>query len=108
MKIRSVVVATALACSVHYAPVSADEGSAAVQANNPLANMTAFKMQNYYIGKLTEFNDDANQFWSRYAKPFSVADTSWLLRASLPINTLPTPPNGKKETWIGDLIIFAA
>jgi len=27
----------------------------AAQANNPLANMTAFNIQNYYIGELTSF-----------------------------------------------------
>jgi len=85
-----------------------DEASAAAQANNPLANMTAFNMQNYYIGDLTESDDSANQFWFRYAKPFSVSNTNWLMRASLPVNTFPTPPDGDKETGIGDLNAFAA
>jgi hypothetical protein len=53
----------------------------------PLANVTAFNLQNYYIGEVTDSDESANQFWFRYAKPFSVADTQWLLRASLPINT---------------------
>lgn len=78
------------------------------QANNPLANMTAFNMQNYYIGDVTGADKSANQFWFRYAKPFSVADTNWLLRASLPVNTYPLPPDGGKETGIGDLNIFTA
>jgi hypothetical protein len=64
-----------------------DGGNSSAQANNPLANMTAFNMQNYYIGGLTESDDDANQFWFRYAGPFSVGESNWLLRASLPINT---------------------
>ena len=35
------------------APATAQEGSsAAAQANNPLANMTAFNIQDYYIGCL--------------------------------------------------------
>src|SRR5690606_27388180 len=34
--------------------------------------------------------------------------SKWLLRASLPVNTFPTPPNGHKETGIGDLNVFAA
>lgn len=80
----------------------------AAQANNPLANFTAFNLQNYYIGELTELDDDANQFWFRYAKPFSVKDTNWLLRASLPVNSFPTPPDGDTETGLGDLNLFAS
>ncbi len=87
----------------------ADEGaSGAAQANNPLANMTAFNIQNYYIGDVSESDKTANQAWLRFAKPFDVADSKWLMRASLPINTFPTPPNGHKETAIGDLNVFAA
>lgn len=82
--------------------------SAAAQANNPLANMTAFNIQDYYIGELTESDDSANQFWLRYATPFSVAHTNWILRASLPLNTFPTPPDGDKETGLGDFNVFAA
>ena len=84
------------------APATAQEGSsAAAQANNPLANMTAFNIQDYYIGELTESDDSANQAWLRFAKPFSVGDSNWIMRASLPINTFPTPPRGEKEThWI--------
>ena len=65
----------------------AESGDDAAQANNPLANLTAFNIQGYYIGELTESDFDANQFWLRYAKPFSIADTTWLLRASLPFNS---------------------
>ena len=85
-----------------------DQGSAAAQANNPLANMTAFNIQDYYIGELTESDDSANQLWLRYAQPFSVAKTNWLLRASLPVNTYPTPPDGGKDTGLGDFNVFAA
>lgn len=85
-----------------------DAPSAAAQANNPLANMTAFNIQDYYIGELTESDDSANQAWLRYAKPFSVGNSNWLMRASLPINTFPTPPRGEKETSVGDLNMFAA
>ena len=85
-----------------------DHADAAAQANNPLANMTAFNLQNYYIGELTESDDSANQFWLRYAQPFSIAKTKWLMRASLPINTYPTPPDGDTETGIGDFNVFAA
>jgi hypothetical protein len=85
-----------------------DHDNAAAQANNPLANMTAFNLQNYYIGDLTKSDKTANQFWFRYAKPFSVSKTNWLMRASLPVNTFPTQPDGDKETAVGDLNAFAA
>jgi hypothetical protein len=85
-----------------------NHADAAAQANNPLANMTAFNLQNYYIGELTKSDDSANQFWLRFAQPFSIAKTDWLMRASLPINTFPTPPDNDKETGIGDFNIFAA
>jgi len=88
---------------VHSA--SADD---AAQANNPLANMTAFNLQSYYIGELTDSDYDANQFWLRYAKPFSVGNSSWLLRASLPFNSFPTPPDGSTESGLGDFNAFAA
>jgi len=85
-----------------------DQASAAAQANNPLANMTAFNIQNYYIGDLREIDDSANQAWLRFAKPFSVSDTNWIMRASLPINTFPTTTDGDKETGTGDANVFAA
>lgn len=87
---------------------SQDDAGAAAQANNPLANMTAFNLQDYYIGELTEIDEDANQFWMRYAQPFSISDTDWLMRASLPINTYPVGANGSHETGIGDFNVFAA
>jgi len=65
-------------------------------------------MHNYYIGELTGSGENANQAWLRYAQPFSIGETSWLLRASLPINSFPTPPDGGTETGLGDLNAFAA
>ena len=38
---------------------------------------------------LTDTDKNANQFWLRYAQPFSIGGTNWLLRASLPISTFP-------------------
>jgi hypothetical protein len=85
-----------------------DDAHTAAQANNPLANMTAFNIQDYYIGELTESDDSANQFWLRYAKPFSVYDTNWLMRASLPVNSYPSQSDGDTETGFGDFNVFAA
>lgn len=87
---------------------AADPPADAAQANNPLANMTAFNMQNYYIGDVSESNKDANQFWFRYAQPFSLGESKWLLRASLPVNTYPSPPTGGHQTGLGDLNLFTA
>ncbi len=86
---------------------AADDATLAAQANNPLANMTAFNLHNYYIGEQTGSGESANQFWLRYAKPFKLGG-DWLMRASLPINSFPTLPYGDKETGIGDLNVFAA
>jgi hypothetical protein len=89
---------------------AADQVAAAdvAQANNPLANFTAFNVHNYYIGELTETDKDANQFWMRYARPFTLGQTNWLMRASLPVNTYPVPPGMGHETGLGDLNVFAA
>jgi len=103
--------AALLGCALLAGQVMAQEDSAAdaaANANNPLANMKAFNLQNYYIGELTGSEESGNQFWFRYAQPFSVADSDWLLRASLPVNTFPTAPDGDKETGVGDLNLFTA
>jgi len=108
MKIRCILAIILLACATQFASAAEDAGSAAAQANNPLANMTAFNVQQYFIGELTDSNESANQFWLRYAKPFSISDTKWLLRASLPFNSYPVDANGGTETGLGDLNLFAA
>ena len=43
-----------------------------------------------------------------YARPFSLGHTNWLMRASLPVNTYPVPPEIDHETGLGDLNVFAA
>lgn len=98
--------ACAVISSLCWTAASAQADNAAAQANNPLANMTAFNIQNYYIGRQTGTGDDANQFWLRYAQPFSLSRTNWLMRASLPVNTFPV--NGQHDTGIGDLNVFTA
>ena len=45
--------------------------SASAQANNPLANFTAFNLHNYYIPELSgPVEETANSFILRYTKPF--------------------------------------
>jgi hypothetical protein len=89
------------------APQGGGAEADAAQANNPLAKATAFNLQNYYIGDLTGLDESPNQFWLRFAKPFSIGETSWLLRASLPVNTFPVPPTFGRQTGWGDLNVFA-
>lgn len=79
---------------------------AAAQANNPLANSTAFNIQNYYIGEFTGLVDDGNQFLLRYAQPFEIGNSLWLARATLPFNTYPTA--GGHRSGLGDFNVFAA
>ncbi len=91
-------------------PVSAQSSSDdAAQANNPLANFTAFNIQNYYIDEFTGPGDeDGNQLVLRYAQPFSIGNSNWLLRASLPYNSFPVGPGGSTESGIADFDVFAA
>jgi hypothetical protein len=77
------------------------------QANNPLANMTAVNLQNYRISEVEGVDNSANQFWFRYAKPVTIGDGKWLVRASLPLVTVPTSPLDS-ESGIGDSNVFAA
>ncbi|MDV7145945.1 hypothetical protein R3X27_24985 [Tropicimonas sp. TH_r6] len=87
-------------------PASAQDTSAA-QANNPLANTTALNFQNQYFGEIQGTDRDANQFYLRYAQPFQAFGGDWLMRATVPVNTVPLP-GGDDETGLGDINIFAA
>ena len=108
MRRRATFIAALLCCMATAAIAQEPAGSNDVtQANNPLAAFTAFSLHDYYIGELTSPDKDANQFWARFAKPFSLGDTQWIMRASLPINSFPVPPAQNNETGIGDLNVFA-
>jgi len=83
--------------------------SDAAQANNPLADIKAFNIQNYYIGDFTgPGNLTGNQFVLRYAQPVSIGETNWLIRASLPYNSFPVGAGGQTVNSVGDFDIFAA
>ena len=88
----------------------AEQGAAAAaQANNPLADITAFNIQNYYIDEFTgPGTESGNQFVLRFAQPFQLGDTNWLLRASLPYNSFPIGPGSSTIDGIGDIDVFAA
>ncbi len=74
------------------------------QANNPLADFTAFNIQNYYIPDLTGPTDEsANNFVLRYARPFG----GWLMRASLPFSRVPAA-GGTSVSGMGDFDVFFA
>ncbi len=100
-----------LAAAIFTASVpayGADGGDDMAQANNPLANMVAVSLHNYYIGEFTGPNEDGNQFWLRYAQPFSIGSTNWLMRASLPLNSYPFGTDGSTDTGLGDMNVLAA
>ena len=103
-------IATGALCATSVSSFSAENSAAstAAQANNPLANFTAFNIHYYNIDKLTETDESADQVWLRYAKPFSAGESNWLFRGSLPINRFALPPDGAKESGVGDLNMFAA
>jgi hypothetical protein len=77
-------------------------------ANNPLADMMAVSLHNYYFPRLNGIPDEsANTFWLRFVTPF------WRVipRVSLPIQVAPAPDpiaSGEtKVTGVGDLNVFA-
>ena len=87
-------------------PAHAQSAEELAKANNPLASMTAFNLQNYYVPTLYGLPDvKANTFWFRYAKP--VFNGKVLVRASLPLGTVPTAARDPKS-GIGDFNVFAA
>jgi hypothetical protein len=95
-----VVIGTALPVTAQEKPSDAD----LKQANNPLASVTAVNVQNYFIPEISGVPDEtANTAWLRYVTPIK----GWLLRASLPINTVPIP-GSEPESGLGDLSAFAA
>ena len=101
-----VVPAAALLGLIFAAGAAAEEAveGDAAQANNPLADIRAFNLQNYYIPELSGPGETtANSFILRYAQPFG----NWLMRASLPFNRVPTGM-GETGSGLGDLDVFFA
>jgi hypothetical protein len=77
---------------------AAEKAAAAANANNPLANMIAFNIQNYYFAELYGTDESSNTAWLRYAQPFG----KWLMRASLPISTVPVGGGQDPVSGLGD------
>jgi len=107
--ILSLIYAAIMCLFSAQAYAQSDAASDAAQANNPLADIKAFNIQNYYIGEFTGPGDlTGNQFVLRYAQPVAIGDTNWLIRASLPYNSFPVGTGGQKVNGVGDFDIFAA
>jgi hypothetical protein len=100
-----VLACAALFLALHaIAQVSEEEAKALANANNQLADMVAFNVQNYYLAGLYGTDETANTAWLRYAQPFG----RWLMRASLPISTVPVGSGQDPVSGIGDFNVFAA
>lgn len=107
---RAVIMAAVVLQVAAIAPVATAEEEmtaaqkAGAEANNPLANMVAFNIQNYYFPELSELDgQNANTSWLRYAQPMG----RWLFRGSLPISRVPTGI-GTTTSGLGDFNAFLA
>lgn len=84
------------------APASdATNADAVKEANNPVASLVAFNVQNYYASSLSQLSDaSANNFILRLAVPYGPI----LARVSLPVTTLSAPSSS--ASGLGDLNLF--
>ena len=72
------------------------------KANNPLADLVAVQLHNYYVPKLYGVPDEsANTFWLRILAPYK----RLIPRLSLPVKTSPNVTPDSK-TGLGDLDLF--
>lgn len=94
-----------IAAAIAGAAVAQDEGS--VQANNPLATLTSFQVQNQYIGNLSDVDEPGNVTNFRAIRPFDALGGRWVARATLPVVTLPVGPGFDQRAGISDFNIFA-
>lgn len=107
LRIVLAVVLLAAAASPAVADDEAKKQAALAAANNPLANLKAFNLQNYFVPELSESDETSNQFWLRYAQPIPTPIGSFLTRASLPVLTVPTGAD-TSDSGLGDMNIFSA
>ena len=83
---------------------AAEDASSAAQANNPLADIRAFNIQNYYISEFSgPVDTTGNNLVLRYAQPFG----KWLMRASLPFLRVPVGVD-ETQSGLGDMDVFFA
>ena len=101
MKSLITIILTLFICTVTLAQT--DEEKA--QANNPLASITAFNLQQYYSSNLSgDSQATSGTYWLRFATPTGRV----LWRASLPFGTYSSEKTGLDESGMGDLDVFAA
>lgn len=74
-------------------------------ANNPLANFTAFNIQNYYYANLAGTDEISNTTWLRFVSPIG---KKIILRASAPINTRIPAGDTVYKSGMGNINVFAA
>lgn len=111
VKIKKLLLWAAISVLLVISPVGVQVGAAsdAAQANNPLADIRAFNIQNYYYGKFTGPSDKTgNQLVARYAQPVQLGNLNVLMRASLPFNSFPVGAGGQTVSSVGDFDVFAA
>jgi len=75
------------------------------EANNPLANFTAFNIQNYYYAKLAGTDEVANTAWLRFVSPIG---KKIIFRASVPIPSKIPMKDSVYKSGIGNINVFAA
>lgn len=101
--ILGLLVSAAVVCA-QEAPKQAIDASTMAKANNPLADMNAFNLHNYYSPSLYSVpNQTAN---TMFLRGIMVAGRQ-IIRATLPFSTAPTGLNSS-ISGIGDLVIFDA
>jgi len=72
------------------------------KANNPMADVKAFNIQNYIVSSIYGTDVQQNQLLLRYAQPFG----KFLVRATMPFVTV-SEPEEAPTFGLGDLNIFA-
>lgn len=82
---------------------SGDNSQMLKQANNPLADIKAFSVHNYYTPRAYGSSEGMNSMWFRYTQPVGRV----LLRASLPVNTIPSA-EAQATSGLGDFTMLGA
>jgi hypothetical protein len=103
----AILAATAALPAAAETPPKEPSDNDLAQANNPLANFVAFNIQNYWVPELYGLPDDtANTLWLRGVVPVG----RWIIRASAPVPTRPSPDPTALDSvsGLGDVNAFAA
>lgn len=101
---RKLIAPLLLLVNITFCYAETNNSNDLAQANNPIANLKAFNIQNYYYPDISGFKTTGDTFWLRYAQPIN----KFLVRASMPFQTYPVALNSARQTGSGDFNIFAA